>query len=145
MKHRDALFSKEENSPDGSLHICYNYSEGEKTPTIIEPCVTVVATGEVLFDFWRTRLNGSMGDFSAKGFRLTVSDNYGVTTIVVRVDVGTKTFTLVNDSAAPRPLSVMSDALFWMIDRARNERTSASGSSEPPRLSLLSRLARWLK
>jgi hypothetical protein len=145
MKHPAAIFSREETSPDGSLHIFYNYSEGEKSPTIIEPGVTVIATGEVLFDFWGSRLNGHLDDFNATGFRLTVSDNYNVTTILVHVDVRAKTFTLANDPAAPRPLSTLCDTLFWIVDRVRTEREKASSPRPKSHPSFISRLRGWFR
>ena len=143
MKHDDAIYSREEVSPDGSLHICYNYMEGEKSPTIVEPCVTLVATGEVILDFWRTRLNGYLSEFKANGFQLKVSDNYDLTTVLLRIDVPSRTFVQVNDSAPARPLAVLSETVFWMVEHARTVR-SASSPPAPSRPSLLSRLAAWM-
>lgn len=143
MKHPGAVFSREETSPDGSWLITYNYSEGEKSPTIIEPCVTVIATGEILFDFWRIRLNGHLDEFDAAGFRLTVSDNYQVATVRVRVDARIKTFTLADESTGPRPLSTLRDTLFWKIDRLREEREDGSSLLPKSPSNLLSRLKAW--
>lgn len=145
MNHPGAVFSREETSPDGSLHITYNYSEGEKSPTLVEPCVTVIASGEVLFDLWRIRLNGHLDEFDPTGFRLTVSDNYQVATVRVRVEAGTKTFTLADDATGPRPLSTLRDTLFWKVDRLRQEREEGSSPRVKPPSTLLARLKAWFR
>jgi hypothetical protein len=145
MKHPNAIFSREETSPNGALNICYNYSEGEKTPTIVEPCVTVIATGEVLFDFWGSRLNGHLDDFDETGFRLTVSDNYNVITLFVRVDIVAKTFTIANDQSAARPLSTIRDTLFWIVDGKKIEVEKAKIPNPKPRASFITRIKSWLK
>jgi hypothetical protein len=143
VKHPSAVFSREETSPDGSLQVCYNYSEGERTPTIIEPCVTVVATGEVLFDFWGTRLNGHVHEFTPTGFNLTVSDNYEIAQVMVHVDAKAKTFTTVNDPTPSRPLSAMADSLSLILDRMKKQRAKNTASQPERAASFVTRLRRW--
>src|SRR5688572_10561940 len=102
MKRPDAVFSREEFSPDGTLRIWYNYMGGEKTPTVVEPCVSLVSTGEVLVDFWRLGLNGTVGEFGSNTFSVTASDSYGLAVVVARVVVSSRTFTVDRDSSTPR-------------------------------------------
>lgn len=145
MKHPDAIFSREETSPDGSLRICYITFEGEKSPAIVEPCVTMIATGEVLFDFWGSRLKGHLDGFDASGFRLTVSDNYNVVTLAVRVDIGARSFTIAADPTAPRPLSAIRDTLFWSIDGLKTAREEGAPPHLEAQASSISRLKGWFR
>ena len=144
MKHSDAIYSREETSPDGSLHICYNYADGEKTPTLIQPCVTVVANGEVLLDLWCGILNGHIDDFNDHGFRLTVTDGYAMKAILVRVEVKSRTFILPDDPTRPKSLTTLDETLIGIALRAREERAAAS-SSAPSHPSIISRLNHWVE
>jgi hypothetical protein len=145
MKRPDAVFSREEFSPDGALCIWYNYMDGEKTPTVIEPCVTLLSTGEVLVDFWRLGLNGSVSDFTADTFTLTVTDSYGLAKIVARVEVSSRTFTLIDDATPARPLAVLRETLFWIVDRARESHASPATRPATTETSLFSKFTRWLR
>lgn len=145
MKHGDAVYTREETSPDGTLNICYNHQEGEKSPTIVEPSVTVVATGEVIIDFWRTRLNGHLDDFRDNAFRLRVSDNYNRKEIVVQVDVASTSFTIDNSTDEPRPLSLLNDTLYWIIDLDRAGPAPIIDYSNSTEFSFLSQFLRRLK
>src|SRR3954463_4932104 len=46
-----------QNSPDGAFHVLNGHSEGEKSPTLIEPRVVNASTGATIFDLWHTYQN----------------------------------------------------------------------------------------
>jgi hypothetical protein len=140
----NAMYSREETSPDGTLHIGYNYVDGERSPLIIEPRVTVKATGEVLIDLWRCSVNGSIYDFSPGGFLLKITDPYGPTEILARVATGSRTFTVTGDPGQPKPLSILCETLLTMVDRARQAHRTSLTPPPLPQPTFLSRLKGWL-
>jgi hypothetical protein len=124
MKHQDAIYSREEISRDGLLRVCYNYSDGEKSPLVIEPCITMTATGEVLLDLWRSGWNGHVEKFGTDQIQLRVSDRNQLKKILVCIDVHARTFTVADHSSQPQPLSIFRDVLFLILVPAEERITT---------------------
>ena len=144
MRHQDAIFYRDELSADGALHIGYNTVDGEKTPMVVEPCVSIVATGEIVFDLWRTGLNGRVEAASADAFTLTVTDNYGRMKVVVDIALRSRTFRAVDNPAMVRPLAALEHHLMRIAERARKERLTALSLLEPAAFSMMAQLKLWL-
>jgi hypothetical protein len=144
MRHHDAIFYREELSADGALHIGYNTMDGEKSPMVVEPCISIVSTGEVVFDLWRSGLNGRVEAASADGFRLTVTDNYGRMKVVVDIALRSRTFRGMGNEETVRPLAALEGDLLKIAERARKERLAALSLTEPASFSLTAQVKLWL-
>jgi hypothetical protein len=146
MEPEHAVFSREEKSPDGAWLIQYAYVDGERSPQIVEPRVTELATGRVVLDFWRGCLSGQVGPFTVDGFHLRVSDPYGPATIEVTVDTRTETFLIPGEAIGPRRLADLGEALTPMVERARREWHTQHPPAPPPRVpTLAARIKRFFK
>ncbi|MEP6764894.1 MAG: hypothetical protein ABJB66_11310 [Gemmatimonadaceae bacterium] len=96
-------------SPDGSLHVLNGYSDGEKTPTLIEPRVVLAATGKILFDLWHTYQNYHL-DFCDNGNAvLNVQNNHSRRTRVVDINFRDSEFSFRDEPGVHRPLSKLEE------------------------------------
>lgn len=135
-------FSHDELSPDGLFHICYGYTRRGHEALVIEPLISLSATGEVLVNLWRSGLTGWAESFRAEGFRLIVSDPYGTSHLEIPIDVKLRRFQWPN--AKDRPLVELratllkhvaqtrrNSAAFQRIQLRESEREAAGGEAGP--------------
>lgn len=123
--------AREQLSPNGKWRVAYLQVDGEKSPLIVEPRITEVATGRVLIDMWRSSLDGSVHAFHELGFELTVRDPYGPTVVQASVDAAGHSFVIMGSAGGPRPLSELDAALSAMIGKARDGVRAQRRSSTP--------------
>ncbi|GEM_PF-4765147 len=117
-------FSHDELSPDGMFHICYGYTRRGHEALVIEPLISLSATGEVLVNLWRSGLTGWAESFNPEGFRLIVSDPYGTSHLEVAIDLKNRRFHLPTSQETSRPLHELRTTLIRHVAQVRRN-TSA--------------------
>lgn len=127
-----SVYSRDQTSPDGTLHIRYAYVDGERSPQIVEPRITLTATGEVILDLWRGCIDGSVDGFSPGGFRLTLRDPYGPTILVAIVDLASRRFAIEGEPGATYALASVSEVMGARIAVARDAFLAAHRAANPP-------------
>jgi hypothetical protein len=112
------VYVEETLSPDGATKVIYGYSEGEKSPLIIEPRVIDVATGEVLLDLWHLRFVGYVMFEGSNKLRVRVDDpQRQVTVCEAEVNVKEKTYTIPKASRGPEPLTTFRQRMHELSGR----------------------------
>jgi hypothetical protein len=108
MKEFGFIYSEEIISPDGDLRVVYGYSDGEKTPLIVEPRVIDVSSGEVLIDLWRTYCTSAV-EFGARGkIKIEVQNPHTQAIICAAdVDLADRTFSLARNLQKIEPLQLL--------------------------------------
>lgn len=114
-------FIREDTSPDGRWRIAYDHDGGERSPLIASPRVIEIATQRVWLDLWRSNFEGTVRDFSPRGFRLTVRDPYYPLEASVVVDAVNETFVLENPPTPPQPIAQCSVFVRSLMNHARED------------------------
>jgi hypothetical protein len=105
MKEFGFVYSEEVISLDGKIRVIYGYSDGEKTPLIIEPRVIDAFSEKVIIDLWRTYCNGTV-EFGEQGFLSIKVENPRTQAIicVAEIDLAKQTFSLAESNHRDQPL-----------------------------------------
>src|SRR6476660_5293926 len=92
FKGHGFVYWEEVTSPDGRFRVLKGYSDGERTPTLIEPRIIEIVSGKVVVDLWHTYLNYEVEFREVGKMRLKIQDIYQTSTRIAEIDLVERTF-----------------------------------------------------
>jgi hypothetical protein len=104
FKGQGFVYWEEKVSPDGRFRVLYGYSSGEKSPTLVEPRIIEIGTGEVVVDLWHTYLDYQVAFREDGKVKLTMRDTSQVNSRIAEIDLVERTFAFADSPQLREPL-----------------------------------------
>ena len=105
FKGHGFVYWEETVSPDGRFRVLDGYSDGEKTPTLVEPRIIEIVSGAVVLDLWHTYMNYELEFLDAGKARLTIQDAYQTVKRIAEINLNNRTFSFSDSPLTQEPLS----------------------------------------